>query len=311
MKVLVTGASGLIGRHTVDALLSRGDEVRSFQRGEPAQDIETVQGDVCTDPDRLRAAARGCEGVVHLAGEGDVAASRRDPLAYAQLNATGALHALEAARASDASFILASTQRIYPLAPQLCREDDAPAPDSPYGFAKLAAELWCRMENEQFSLPCSVLRFFSVYGPGQQPAGSSGVVAIFARAAMEGGPLSVQSRGRRDFTDARDVADGVVLALSKPPSSLRTLNIATGIGTSFSELARHVKRIFNSSSPVREEGANDQGADLVADCAAAAAELAYRPRISLAAGLEHYRDYLLGVRSDSRSSTDAAGGVSL
>ena len=192
MRVLVTGASGLIGRHVVAELLDHGYEVRTFQRSAPVQaDVEHVAGDVCTDTELLCRAAHGCEALVHLAGRGDVGESRRDPAAYAQLNATGALHALEAARHADASMLLASSQRVYPLTPEPCREDAALQPDSPYGYAKWVAELWCRMASEQFGVPTTVLRFFSVYGPGQQANGGSGVVSIFAHAALSNAPLTI------------------------------------------------------------------------------------------------------------------------
>ena len=143
MKVLVTGASGLIGRHTVEVLLGDGHDVRTFQRHPLTRaGLEAIRGDVRTDLQALCAAARGCQAVVHLAGRGDVGESRRDPLGHAQLNATGALHAAEAARAAGATFVLASSQRVYPLQPRPCREDDPPAPDSPYGYAKWVAEVW-------------------------------------------------------------------------------------------------------------------------------------------------------------------------
>ena len=110
MKVLVTGASGLIGRHTVEALLGDGHEARTFQRNPLTRaGVETIRGDVRTDVPALCAAARGCRAVVHLAGRGDVGESRRDPLGYAQLNATGTLHALEAARASSLAARFVST----------------------------------------------------------------------------------------------------------------------------------------------------------------------------------------------------------
>src|SRR5205823_8590717 len=142
----------------------------------------------------------------HLAGRGDVGESRREPVGYADLNATGALHALEAARGANAVCVPASSQRVYPLQRTPSHEDDPPAPDSPYGYAKWVAELWCRMSSEQFGLTCRVLRLFSVFGPGQQANGGSGVATIFARAALAGEPLMGQSAGRRDFTDVRDAA---------------------------------------------------------------------------------------------------------
>src|SRR5215217_6915999 len=109
MTVLVTGASGLIGRHTVARLVAQGEPVRTFQRSHwnaaaahPPADLQHFSGDVRTDLHELCAAARGCRAIVHLAGRGDVAESRRDPRGSAQINATGALHALEAARTNNA-----------------------------------------------------------------------------------------------------------------------------------------------------------------------------------------------------------------
>jgi nucleoside-diphosphate-sugar epimerase len=305
MTVLVTGASGLIGRHAVSELRRRGESIRTFQRtpqrtpsppscetsGEPP--LEHVVGDVRTDGAELVAAAAGCRAIVHLAGRGDVGESRRDPLGYAALNATGALHALEAARTVGATFVLASSQRVYPLQPGRAREDHVLAPDSPYGYAKWVAELWCRMASEQYGLTTRVLRFFSVYGPGQQPNGGSGVVTIFARAALAGQPLIVQSAGQRDFTDARDVARGLALAVDLPPDEQhRVINVATGAGTTFLDLARRITGIARSTSPIDVRITEPVGSDLVADIGRARDELGYQPCIELDAGLQHYVRWL-------------------
>jgi UDP-glucose 4-epimerase len=295
MKVLVTGASGLIGRHTVAHLLERGHQVRTFQRSPAAvrADVTNFSGDVRTDIDALCAAAHDTEAVIHLAGRGDVGESRRDPVGYAELNATGALHALEAARAAGAMFVLASSQRVYPLRPGLCAEADVLAPDSPYGYAKWVAELWCRMASEQLGVTTRVLRFFSVYGPGQQPNGGSGVVTIFARAALAGERLIVQSAGCRDFTDARDVARGIANALDRPADgSHRIYNIATGSGTTFSELAHEIVRLVRSTSTIEERIDEPPGRDLVADISRARDELGYAPCVELREGLKSYVEWL-------------------
>jgi UDP-glucose 4-epimerase len=295
MRVLVTGASGLIGRHTLAHLQQRGDQVRTFQRGAPLDpDVEHVQGDIRTDTQLLCEAARDCQAIVHLAGRGDVGESRRDPVGYAQLNAMGAMHTLEATRKAGAIFVLASSQRVYPLRPELCREDAALEPDSPYGYAKWVAELWCRMASEQFDVSTRVLRLFSVYGPGQQANGGSGVVSIFLSAAREGRPLVVQSAGKRDFTDARDVARGIGLALNLPADRRhRTYNVATGVGTTFRQLAEVVKEITCSPSEIEEHVTEPSGKDLVADISRARAELGYAPCVGLRDGIEHWlRDEL-------------------
>ena len=313
MRVLVTGASGLIGRHTVELLLHEGHEVRAFQRRPlgpvaakqgaevPRQNnmdgvggtIEYVSGDVRIDTQALRVAASGCGAVVHLAGRGDVAESRGDPLGYAELIAQGTLHALEAARTTGAVFVLASSQRVYPLHPTPCHEEDQPEPDSPYGYAKWVAELWCRMASEQFRVTTRVLRFFSVFGPGQQPNGGSGVVTIFARAALRDQPLEVQSHGRRDFTDVRDVAHGIVLALEKPADGTwSTYNIATGTGTSFRALAELILQRTESKSSIEERINEPAGRDLVADVTSARRDLGYAPCVKLSEGVDHYIQWL-------------------
>jgi UDP-glucose 4-epimerase len=294
MTVLVTGGSGLIGRHTVEALKSRREELRTFQRGAPpAPDVEHIMGDVRTDTRALCVAARGCRAVIHLAGRGDVGESHRDPVGYALLNATGALHAIDAARAAGATFVLASSQRVYRLAPHAWREDAALAPDSPYGYAKWVAELWCRMASEQYGLTTTVLRFFSVYGPGQQAHGGSGVTSIFANAALAGEPLVIQSAGRRDFTHAADVARGILLALNRPADGMhRIYNVATGCGTTFQQLAEAIVEL--SGSPSRIDVCTDEepGKDLVADVSRARHELGYAPTIDLKTGLTRYIEWL-------------------
>jgi len=293
MRVLVTGASGLIGRHAVAELLEHGYQARTFQRSAPAQhDVEYVKGDVCADIAALCRAAQGCEAVVHLAGRGDVGESRRDPVGYAQLNATGALNALEAARHAKAGFVLASTQRVYRLRPEPCREDAALQPDSPYGYAKWVAELWCRMASEQFGVPTTVLRFFSVYGPGQQANGGSGVVSIFGLAALAGEPLVVQSAGRRDFTDARDVARALRLVVERSQPGHHVYNIATGHGTTFRQLAEMLVDIAGSPSSIEERLKEPAGRDLIADIDKARTQLGYEPCVDLRTGLERYVAWL-------------------
>jgi UDP-glucose 4-epimerase len=293
VRVLVTGATGLIGRHAVVALQERGHAVRTFQRS-AAHGTDWRAGDVRTDREALCRATSGCGAIVHLAGRGDVGESRRDPVGYAELNATGTLHALEAARHAGAAFILASSQRVYPMQPSACREDQALAPDSPYGYAKWAAELWCRMASEQFGVTTRVLRFFSVYGPGQQANGGSGVVTIFARAALSNAPLVIQSAGRRDFTDARDVARGIACALNDATArgGFATYNVATGVGTSFRELANHVVRLCGSRSSIEERIIEADGCDLVADTTRARTQIGFSASIGLVEGLTRYVEWL-------------------
>ena len=128
---------------------------------------------------------------------------------------------------------------------------------------------------------------------GQQPNGGSGVVTIFGRKALAGEPLLVQSGGRRDFTSVVDVADGIKRALDLPADGThRTYNIATGVGTTFRELANLLVELTSSRSPIEETLTEPPGADLVADISRAEADLGYNPCVRLREGLTRYVQWL-------------------
>ena len=295
MQVLVTGASGFIGRHVVRELLDRGHAVTTLHRSEPlalpgtdgrARAVPHVRADALSDD--AREAAAGAEAIVHLAGRGDVQASFREPLAYNRLNALGTLNVLEGAREGGAHVVLTSTQRVYRTADEPLREDAPLAPADPYAVSKLVAERWCRMYSEQLGVPTTVVRLFSVYGPGQVGQGTSGVVSIFLDRARRGEPLQIHAAQRRDLTYVGDVARGIRLALERPPAEprgARVYNLATGVGTSLDELARAVCAVVRSRSEVVSPSQASVEGDRVADVTLARNDLGFEPLVSLAEGL--------------------------
>jgi UDP-glucose 4-epimerase len=293
MQILVTGGSGFIGRHVVAEVTGAGHQVTTLHRGAPltAREIggpapRHLQLDVLSDMARL--AATRADAVVHLAGRGDVQASFREPVEYNQLNALGTLNILDGARESGAHVVLASTQRIYQPTDQPIREDARVAPTDPYAYSKLVAEQWCRMYAEQLATPTTVVRLFSVYGPGQVGQGTSGVVSIFLDRARRGEPLTVHADQQRDLTWVGDVARGNRLALESSPRAetpARVYNLATGVGTTLHQLAQMVCTTLDSTSEiVPPAGRSDEG-DRVADVSHARAELGYEPGTSVADGI--------------------------
>ncbi|MFN8526601.1 MAG: NAD-dependent epimerase/dehydratase family protein [Chloroflexota bacterium] len=285
MIVLVTGASGFLGRHVVAALASAGLMVETLHRGQSLEGHRHHQVDVRSP--EARAAAGAADVIVHLAGRGNVAESLARPFEYNDLNAVGTLNLLEGARHRGAHFILSSTQRIYAPSEGRMPEDHRVAPADPYAVAKLVAERWVGMYARFCELPATILRFFSVYGPGQVGQGNSGVVSIFAQRARAGLPLVVHQEQRRDLTWASDAAHGVLLAIQNPSAhaQLRTYNVATGVGTSLEELARTICRLLGSSSPVVPATQTAAEGDRVANIDRARRELGYAPEVSVEQGL--------------------------
>ncbi len=292
MKVLVTGVTGLIGRALVPELRAAGHDVVGLAR-RPRPDVDlpvpVAFGDV-TDPD-LGSRLPPVDVVVHLAGLADAGASWQDPARYLAVNAGGTLNLLFFARKVGARFIFASSQRVYRPGRRLA--ETAPIePRDPYGYSKWVGEVWCQMFARLFGVRTTVVRFFSVYGPGQTwSSGQSGVLTIFLERALRGEPLEVRAPSRRDFTFVADAAAGLRRVAEQAVAPGRVYNIATGRGTSLLAAARLIRRLTSSRSPVvaRFTGPEES---FVADIGRARRELGYEPRYTLKEGLCAYVAWL-------------------
>lgn len=286
MRVLVTGSTGLIGSHLCRELVEAGHEIWSIARSR-APEVQLgrhCQADI--DSPEARDLARQAEAIVHLAGLSDASLSYRQPATYAVVNAQGTLAMLEAARETGALFVLASSQRLYRPSREPLREDSPRQPVDPYGYSKLVAETWCEMYRSLYDLPTTVLRFFSVYGPGQRlTGGSSGVVSIFVHRAVAGLDLVARRNVMRDFTYVTDVTAALRQAVERPQPGV--YNVATGVGTSVLDLAHLVREVSGASCHIVEEP-GDGEASYVADITLARSVLGYRPRVTLREGLERY-----------------------
>lgn len=290
MKVLVTGASGFLGRALVTELLAHGHMVSTLHRGAPLEGVpEHTAADVLA-PAALEA-VRGVEGVVHLAGRGDVVDSFKRPEFYHQLNAVGTLAMLGAAREQGAAFVLASSQRVYRPREGLLSEDDLATPSTPYGYSKLIAETWVQSYARLHGVRGVVVRIFSAYGPAQTSLGASNVVTIFMRRALHQEPLIVTGTQRQDFVAVEDAVSGLRLALERGAAGER-YNLATGIGTSVLELAHIARDALGSHSTIEQRDAPAHDGDLVANIDKARGELGYDPRVTLAEGLRRYAERL-------------------
>jgi UDP-glucose 4-epimerase len=246
-RLLVTGGAGFIGSHIVAAALAAGHHVRvlddlstgSLANLAPWRDqIELLVGDVA-DPALAARAVAGMDWVSHQAARISVAESLAQPARYARVNTLGTVVLLEAARAAGVRrFVFASTAAVYGDPPTLpVSEATPPHPRSPYGAAKLAAELFCA--TIAADLPVVALRYFNVYGPRQDPHSPyAAVICAFIDRLLRGQPPVVYGTGEqtRDFISVQDVAQANLLALAAETRGFTVLNIATGQARSVLEL---------------------------------------------------------------------------
>jgi len=227
MKALVSGGSGFIGSHLVDALLERGDEVvavdnlstgrRSNLEGALERGARLIEEDIRDGETMTKLFAQEQPEIVfHLAAQMDVRVSTARPDYDAQINVLGTINLLEAARENDVRrFVFTSTGgAIYGEAEELPAAEDSPIrPEAPYGQAKFAAEGYCELYRRLHGLSTVSLRLGNVYGPRQDPFGEAGVIAIFCGKLLEGGRPTVFGDGKqtRDYIYVRDVVDAALI----------------------------------------------------------------------------------------------------
>ena len=227
MKYLVTGGAGFIGSHIVDALVEANHEVvvlDNLSSGHKEnlsnawKKITFVEGDV-RDAETCLKAAEGCDGIFHEAALVSVPDSINRPRDNHDINITGTLNVLEAARANGVKrVVFASSAAIYGDNPELPKyEAMLPEPKSPYALAKLTGEYYLKIYAECFGLETVALRYFNVFGPRQDPSSMySGVISIFSERIMKGLPITIYGDGEqtRDFVNVKDVVAANLLAMT-------------------------------------------------------------------------------------------------
>jgi nucleoside-diphosphate-sugar epimerase len=304
---LVTGGAGFIGSHLVEALLERGRRVRvlddfSSGRGEflpPDADLEVYDGDI-RDPQALERITVGVDVVFHQAALRSVPGSVEDPYSYHDINVTGTLRLLLAARAAGVRrVVFASSSAVYGDPPVMpLHEELRPRPISPYGASKLSGEHYCANFSHHYGLETVCLRYFNVFGPRQDPASTyAAVVARFIDAARRGVPLEVHGDGTqtRDFVYVGDVVDANLAAAEAPGASGHVLNVASGLGTSVLDIAGALEQMLGRPLPVRHTPVRPGDVShTLADISRAREWLGFVPAVSLAEGLRRTAGALPG-----------------
>ena len=236
--VLITGASGFIGRHVVRHL-SATHHVTALDLHPPATPHPPGVDEVICDLRNGNLPAMRFNAIVHLAALGGVRPSIERPLDYLGTNLRGTLRLLEHARQHRTPrFIFASSSSVYgPTVGSPSSEDDPLSPCSPYALTKQQGEQWGRLYAQLHNLDFVALRLFAVWGEGQRP---DLALESFRRKILAGETITIHGDGsqRRDLTHVSDVARAVEAAIRWSGSGFEVFNIGTGTNHSVNDMLR-------------------------------------------------------------------------
>ena len=259
-QFLVTGGAGFIGSHLTGRLLDDGATVRvldNFSSGFPENlpfarrfedRLEIIRADI-RDLATVEGAARGVEVIFHQAAMRSVPRSVADPLGANDNNVTGTLNVLEVARRAHVRRVVyASSSSVYGDAPDLPkREDQRPAPISPYAVSKAAGEQYGRVWSRLYGIETIGLRYFNVFGPRQDPTSEyAAVIPRFILWGLRSEPLEVHGDGRqsRDFTYVDNVVEANLLAARATDVAGEVVNVGCGERIMLLEIIAKLERLL-------------------------------------------------------------------
>lgn len=305
MKYLVTGGAGFIGSHLVERLLEDGEEVVvlddfSTGRRENLTPFEgrfrLVEGSI-TDLDACRDAVAGVDYVFHQAALGSVPRSVADPHRTHEVNATGTLNVLAAAReAGVRRVVYAASSSAYGDTEELPKHEGmVPRPRSPYAVTKLTGEEYCRAFHASYGLETVALRYFNVFGPRQDPESQyAAVIPRFAAAALGDGQAKIFGDGEqsRDFTFISNVVQANLKACTAGEKALgQVFNVGAGHRTTINELWERIRELGGGGRATHLEPRAGDVRHSLASLDRVRDAIGYEPKVDVATGLERTVDW--------------------
>lgn len=301
-KALVTGGAGFIGSHLVDGLLDHGYDVAVVDNLTSGQlrnlnhqatfyhaELNDVRLNQIIQRERP-------EIVFHLAAQSSVRQSAIDPVADADANVMGTIRLIAAAASEGVEkFIFSSTGgAIYGDPEKIpCDEDTPVNPLTPYGLSKYVGEQYLELFNETYGLDYTILRYANVYGPGQNPDGEAGVIAIFAGMMLSERRPHIFGDGlqERDFIYVSDVIQANLAAINRGHG--RTYNIGTGRQVSVVRIYEMLQAITEfDQDPDYRPRRTGEVRNIALDSTRAEKELKWTPEVSLEEGLRRSVEYV-------------------
>ena len=305
---LVTGGAGFIGSNLCETLLSQGHKVRILDnlvtgKTENIKDfIETVEfarSDV-RDQAEVGRAVKGVDYVVHLAALGSVPRSVVDPTTTHDVNATGTLNVLNAARLSGVKRVMyASSSSVYGDTPVLPKQEEmTPMPLSPYAVSKLTGEYYCKVFYKIYGLETVSLRYFNVYGKRQDPNSQyAAVIPKFISSLLRGEGPTVYGDGQqtRDFTFVEDCNQANIKACFAPNCAGMAFNVGFGSRISINDLFGKIReKAGRDIKPVHTQSRKGDVRDSLESIEKANEFLSYRPEYNIDAGIEKTVRWYMG-----------------
>ena len=274
-RVLVTGATGFIGRHLVAELQRRAQPVVALGSGE---------GDIADPLTLKKFDGLDCSWVVHLAGKTFVPESWVDPVAFFRTNVLGTASVLEFCRRNGFPLTYLSAY-LYGQPDHLPITESSPVrPNNPYAQSKFQAELACRFYAETFETPVTVIRPFNVYGEGQDPKFL--IPSLLQQALGEDCFRVKDLTPKRDYVYVDDLVEALLLSRDRI-SGYQVLNIGSGYSLSVAEIIEVIQQVTQQRKKIicdAEVRVNEMS-DVVADISKARECLGWTPRHSLADGI--------------------------
>ena len=309
---LVTGGAGFIGSHIVNYLIQNNAgkvvvldnlSTGSMENLSPFKNnprFRFIDGDIC-DLETCKESCQGIDFILHQAALGSVPRSIKDPLKTHEVNTTGFLNMLIAAKDEKVKrFVYASSSSVYGDHPGLPKiEKETGNPLSPYAVSKKTNELYAWVFGETFKMEIIGLRYFNVFGPNQSPDGPyAAVIPLFIKNILNNTPPYIDGDGEqsRDFTYVDNAVQANIRSVftAHPEALNRCYNVAVGQGISVNELfnmlatlsSSKIKPIYRSSRPgdVRTSLANISNAQKF---------LGYEPTIQTKDGLQLTLEWFL------------------
>lgn len=269
MRVLLTGASGFLGRRVAGLVVAAGHDLVSLGRSaaDPSEPIpgQHVQADL-TDAGEVSRSARetgDVDSIIHLAALVPKHAGQDEAATAFAANVMGTVHLFSAFGRPGQANVLASTAEVYglPEGHDRLRENGEPHPLSWYGASKLAAETYCRTLERHDQMRIAILRLTVLYGSGDT---IQRAIPNFVGSAVRGEPITIfGGEELRDYLHVDDAAQAVVVAWQRQLSG--TYNVGSGDGVAVRDAAEAVLRMAGGSSALEQHPRRKPAADIVLD----------------------------------------------